>query len=62
MGIDFALSTIFLLDVGTSDNVIFFFHLMIFVLSKSVVLFDVFCYIIVCFYFPIVFLHVLLFI
>jgi len=24
MGIDFALSTIFLLDVGTSDNVIFF--------------------------------------
>ena len=32
----------------------FFFHFMIYVLFKSVVLFDVFCYIIVYFYFPIV--------
>ena len=49
MGIDFALSAIFLLDVGTSDNN-FFFHFMIYVLFKSVVLFDVFCYIIGVFF------------
>jgi hypothetical protein len=43
MGIDFALSSIFILDVGTSDNDIFFLHFMMYVLSKSVLLFDVFC-------------------
>jgi hypothetical protein len=62
MGIDFALSTIFLLDVGTSDYDFFFLHFMIYVLSKSVVLLDVFCYIIVFFIFQLSLYNVLLFI